>query len=283
SLGIKAALMAVGEDVLAFGSVHKSVYDGCKLAGKNLFLCGATGTSVETTQGCTQPSQLAASLTVQDLKDAFAKYPTVCAVAFTSPDYFGRVIEREVWEFARSQKKIILNDAAHGAHFLFAGLQDFAYFGFADITITSAHKTLATLTQGALSLVANEGLLQRFEHCLDLLGTTSPSYLLLASIEYGVEYAYHNQKKYVALQEVLASLKQSIYTLDNADYTRLVVDCKHYGMCGKQVFDALVQRGIVAEMYTEQYLVFIVTICDSVADIETLQKALHDILKITNQ
>jgi len=269
SNGIKAAIMSVGGDILAFADSHKSIFDGANLAKVKAFVC-----KTDMVDGLYQVP------TVEIVENALKMYPSTRAVVIQSPNYFGQTVDSAVVKFVQDSGRIVINDAAHGAHFVFAGLKQFSLIDIADIAVASAHKTLCTLTQASMLFGTNSSLLQTVDYNLDLLSTTSPSYLLLGSIEYGVDYAKQNMDKYIQLKDALCDLRDSVATVVVADFTRLVIDCKAYGLSGKQLFDELYKFGICAEMYTDRHLVFIVTIEDSVEDILRLKQVLRQVLKI---
>lgn len=84
-------------------------------------------------------------------------------------------------------------DGAHGAYLKFDADARGLYAGeCAHIWVDGSHKTMPTLTQGALLNVNDESLLADAAEGLNMFRTTSPSYPIMASIEYGVKYMEEN-------------------------------------------------------------------------------------------
>ncbi len=113
-------------------------------------------------------------------------HPDTRAVLITSPTYYG--ICSNVWEIATIAhvKRIpLIVDEAHGAHLPFSDkLPLSALQSGADACVQSAHKTLSSLTQGALLHVKSNLIdADKVKQCLNLLQTTSPSYLIMSSID----------------------------------------------------------------------------------------------------
>lgn len=143
-------------------------------------------------------------ITPKDVEDAFFKAPDARAVLVTSPTYYGVCSDIEgICKVAHAHGAAVIVDAAHGAHFTFSDLlPKCAVAAGADIVIHSAHKTLCCLTQGAIlhcggSLIDHT----RLKGTLNMLQTTSPSYLLMSSVE------------------------QSVYDAVNFDYEKLIKNC----------------------------------------------------------
>lgn len=267
SMGMKAAIMAVGGDILAPADRHPCVDEGAELAGVELF---------EYDFGKCDGLQIRP--TAEQIGDCLDRNPSVKAVVLLSPDYYGRVIDISVAQEIKRRGKILIVDSAHGAHFPVSDLFPQSYSAIADFCNLSGHKTLPCLTQGAYLTVNNEQYMAGVDHALKLLGTTSPSYLLLASLEYGIEFAKHNAEHYKKLHERLTEIKSAVSTLDNDDFTRLVVDTGSKNQ-GEKLYFALKDRGIVAEKYDERYVVFIITVCDSE---QTLVKLTEELVCAVN-
>lgn len=122
------------------------------------------------------------------VRHAFAQHPDIRAVLVTYPSYLGIAPPlREVAEIAHGHGAIVIADSAHGAHFgLHEDLPRAALDEGADLVVLGMHKTGGALTQTAM-LLARDGpgrdALPGVEVALRLLQSSSPSYLLLVSIE----------------------------------------------------------------------------------------------------
>lgn len=164
------------ETVIMARNCHKSVYNGLQLAdARPVYLLperdAATGAG-----GAITPEMVEAALREQKA----AKL-----VVITSPTYEGVVSDVEgICHAAHAYGVPVLVDSAHGAHFGFGEFPKSAVDCGADLVVQSIHKTLPSLTQTAIlhrngSLVSAE----RLQNALNIFQTSSPSYLLMASVE----------------------------------------------------------------------------------------------------
>jgi arginine decarboxylase len=181
TLGIGAALLASvppGGTVAMPRNVHRSVVAGLVLSGAVprfvphdvLPECGALGVS---------PADVASVLDAD---------PRPAALLVTRPSYYG--VARDLSEVANvchSRGVPLLVDEAHGGHlrFLPEGGPKAALSCGADLVVQSCHKTLGSLVGSAQLHVGRNSLVaaENVQHALNFLQTTSPSYLLLASLD----------------------------------------------------------------------------------------------------
>ena len=181
TLGIAAALLAAvppGRTVALPRNIHRSVVAGLVLSGalprfiphEVLPECGALGVS---------PSALTAVLDTD---------PRPAAVLLTRPSYYG--LARELGDLVaicRERKVPLIVDEAHGAHlhFLPARRPQPALAAGADLVVQSCHKTLGSLVGSAQLHVGRDALIEAepVQEELNFLQTTSPSFLLLASLD----------------------------------------------------------------------------------------------------
>jgi lysine decarboxylase len=181
TLGIAAALLAAvppGRTVVLPRNIHRSVVAGLVLSGALprfvqhdvLPECGALGVP---------PAALAAALDTD---------PRPAAVLLTRPSYYGLAREMsEVVAICRERNVPLIVDEAHGAHlhFLPAQSPQPALAAGADLVVQSCHKTLGSLVGSAQLHVGQNSLIEpgRVQEALNFLQTTSPSFLLLASLD----------------------------------------------------------------------------------------------------
>ncbi len=181
TLGITTALLAAvppGGTVVIPRNVHRSVVAGLVLSGALprfvkhdvLAECGALGVSAPA------------------LKSALEKDPTPSAVLLTRPSYYGLARELEdVASVCHARNVPLIVDEAHGGHFCFMPgfAPKSALESGADLVVQSCHKTLGSLV-GSAQLHASKNSLvpaDEVQHALNFLQTTSPSLLLLASLD----------------------------------------------------------------------------------------------------
>ncbi len=118
------------------------------------------------------------------IEAAISDNPDAAAVYITSPNYFGLSSDVEaIADIAHRHGLPLLVDAAHGAHYGLSPLLPPAAANLgADIVVTSAHKTLPALTQSAFMHI--NGSFPKLDYTLRLHQTSSPSYILMASLDF---------------------------------------------------------------------------------------------------
>lgn len=268
SMAIKSAIVAVDSNIVAPVFTHRCVGEGAQLIKKQVYYfdTGNDGT-------------LPAVPTACDYEKAIIEHPDAKLAVVTSPDYFGRCANvKDIKRVCDERGVLLLADCAHGAHF--ATRPDLFPSGaekIADFSSVSAHKTLRSLTQTAIGFCNNEQYLDKWKNAFDLLGTTSPSYLLLSSIQSGIEYEDEHAHYYDALAEYRYMLNREFrFCLAcNDDPMRVVMRSPDDN--GKSLFDQLVNRGIMPETYYGEYCVLILTLCDNREKLDALYTALKEI------
>ncbi len=260
SQGVKAAIYFANADGIADVNSHRSVFDGFKLSGKNVISVGRRGDVTPITA-----EEIRASLT-----------PEVGAVVVTSPTYFGYCADIDgIAELCRCEGLLFVIDGAHGAHFGFGDHLPPAFASKCDICNVSAHKTLGALTQSAI-LLDNLDDAEPLAAAVELMGTTSPSYLLYSSIEESVIAAEQSSDRYAELYAAITDIKRGLPFLKNDDFTRLVLDCAALDIRSDRLCSALCRRGVYAELVTERYIVFLFTAADRAADVARFDRALRE-------
>ncbi|MGI6269031.1 MAG: DegT/DnrJ/EryC1/StrS family aminotransferase [Candidatus Howiella sp.] len=109
---------------------------------------------------------------------------SVDAVYLTSPDYYGRLCDiAAIAAVCRRFGTPLLVDNAHGSHLRFLPEDRHPLSLGADMTACSLHKTLPVLTGGALLNIGNETYISDARERMALFGSTSPSYLIMGSLD----------------------------------------------------------------------------------------------------
>lgn len=284
SSGIEAAIMGCakrGDTILLDRTCHRSVIAAVVLGGLNpVFVYPEFDKELGFYRG----------IKAETIIDAIENHPESVGAVITSPNYYGMCAE--VLGIARAlhvADKFLIVDEAHGAHFKFSdNLPKTALESEADVSVQSAHKTLPVL--GQCSLLHVRGNLVdslEIERYLHLIQTTSPSYLLMTSIDEGISgMSLEGSKNLDMLILRLAELRQRVNSFGrivclneaNQDVTRLVVDFSSMGFGGEAALKLLNREyGIYPEFADEKNVVFIVTAANSVSDIQKLESALMEI------
>ena len=228
---------------------HKSVYNACRVMNiEPVIVQGSEEEGILTPP----PPDLIETLIVNDV--------SIAGMIVASPDYFGNIAPLE--DYAHILKKydrFLFVDGAHGAHLaLEEGRVNYAG-RYADMWVDGAHKTLPTLSQGAIVCVNDDHLMNIADAAMAIFRTSSPSYPIMASVEYGVKYLYNNPRtlrKAKAAALLLQSELSSFKLYLSADWTKLSIDFKPLGIDPELVASQLRKQGIYPEMVSGRYIMF---------------------------
>ena len=288
--GLMAAISSccnLGDEVLMGRNCHKAVYRVAELLGlKTAYL---------------YPDEIVeyglfGNLYEEQIQEAVKKHPNCKCVVVTSPTYEGVILDiRQISEIVHEAGAVLIVDGAHGAHLPF--VMDDMFKG-ADLVVQSLHKTLPSLTQTAVLHVTKEGAkrvkLDRVADYVHLYQSTSPSYLLMASMDLcfdvcrswkqdGVFARYWN-----GILEYRNSLQNQLHHLKllekteigawNYDIGKLVILTAGTNITGPELMDRLRRDyQLECEMASANYVVAMTSVCDSAEGLERLQKALVEI------
>ena len=259
-----------GNKIIVFRNSHQSVWNACKLFGLEP-LC----VQGEEKDGVMQPpdAELIERLISNDVN--------ISGVLVTSPDYYGNIAPLAVYrEVLNKYHRLLLVDGAHGSHLAFGDRKGYAG-QFADMWVDGAHKTLPTLTQGAVVSINNDDLIPHAEEALGLFRTTSPSYPIMASVEFGVKFLANNPKYIQDAMSAVVQFKEetkekfSFYPSD--DWTKLLVDFKPLGVSPDRVSERLEKKGIYPEFSDGRYVLFYLSPMTETADLNSLKKRLSSV------
>ena len=190
------------------------------------------------------------------------------AVYLTSPDYLGNTVDvAEIAKVCRRFGVLLLIDNAHGAYLKFLPESRHPIDLGADMCCDSAHKTLPVLTCGAYLHVSKDTFpvfVERAKDALALFGSTSPSYLILQSLDMANAYIADGYKEKLAsfVSNVGALREQLIingYTLCGDEPLKLTIAPKSYGYRGFKLAQILRERGVECECADPDYCVMMFT------------------------
>ena len=205
-----------------------------------------------------------------------AKKPN--AVYITSPDYLGNIADiRELSEVCKEFDIPLLVDNAHGAYLKFLGNHPIDLG--ADMCCDSAHKTLPVLTGGAYLHINNENYLQNAKEFLSIFGSTSPSYLILSSLDKANKYMAESFAD--DLNKTIEKLKELLVYITNQsdEEIKLTIDAKDYSLSGFELAEILRKNKIECEYADEKFLVLMVSPFNSENDFLRLKNALKTLKK----
>ena len=200
-------------------------------------------------------------LTAEAVEYAMEMYPNSNTVCITSPTYYGVLSNiAEISAVVHARGGVLLVDGAHGAHLPFLLGQE-VYAG-ADLLVLSAHKTLRALGQSALLLASDHFSHGDLRRSAQIFQTSSPSYLLMASLD---EVREHMCGAGLAGYRRVAGWNR--WSL--GDPGRVVIQTD-----GLAWAETLMGKGIFPELWNRDYVVFILTDCDSETDLARLETEL---------
>jgi arginine/lysine/ornithine decarboxylase len=289
SCGIEASFLALTHDkteVLLPRFVHQSVFNGLILSGaKPVYI-----PSNFTKNGMPLP------LCPDQLEQAIREHPDVRYLCFMTPNYEGIAPDlRAIKEITQKREITTIVDEAHGAHFLFhPELPTSAQAVGFDVVIHGSHKTLGSLTQTAMLHLNQLKYKNKLRSALQITQSTSPSYVLLASLDLAREYMEIKGKilynemidklklvrkeinqlhTFTCLEEV--HLEEEGLTDYHIDLTKLII--AHEKIDGFTLSERLRERAIEVEMATEAYVVLICTIYDDFSQYGRIVEVLRQI------
>lgn len=208
------------------------------------------------------------------------------AVYLTSPDYLGNVLDvKEISKVCRKHGVLLLVDNAHGAYLKFLPSSLHPMDNGADMCCDSAHKTLPCLTGGAylhISKNADLRLAENAKEALSLFASTSPSYLILQSLDMMNKYISDGYKavleKYIGrLGELRKSLEKNGFEMISKEPLKITVNAKKYGYTGYELGKLLEENGVFPEFYDNDFLVLMFT--PQIEDLEKIKSILLSVPK----
>lgn len=293
TVGILSAIFAAvqdGGEVLAARNCHQSVLHG-------LMLVNATVSYLQ--PDIDEETGIVGAVTVEMVEKALKEGKKPQLLILTSPTYEGIVSDvRGICDAAHRYGVPVLVDSAHGAHFSFGHFPESAVLCGADLVVQSLHKTLPSLTQTAL-LHRNGTLISPERICaaINIFQTSSPSYLLLASIdgcvdllikdgirifeewEDALDHFYCSTKKMKKLSVLKKDNRHSVFSKAFLfDKSKLIISTVGTGKTGVYLADLLRNEyKIEVEMAAKHYLIAMTGPGDTIKTLQFLANALIEI------
>jgi arginine/lysine/ornithine decarboxylase len=288
--GIMAAILAIcgtGDKILVPRNAHQSVISG-------LILSGAIAIFLQPEYNLTW--DLTYSITPEAVAQTLEQHPDTKAVLIVYPTYQG--ICGNIAEIAKITHEYnipLIVDEAHGAHFNFhPDLPISALKAGADLTIQSTHKVLGSLTQSSMLHVQGNRIdRDRLSQTLQFVQSTSPNYILLASLDAARQQmatqGYDLIDQTLSLAKIARTQISQIQGLAsfgtpdfeptagcvNLDITRLTIQVSNLGISGYEADEILRQQfHVTAELPSLHHLTFIISLGNTQTDIQQLINAL---------
>jgi arginine decarboxylase len=280
--GLEAAIMATcgpGDKIVVPRNAHRSVISG-------LILAGAMPVYVQPEYDA--ELGLALGISAAAIATTLVQHPDIRAVLVVSPTYHGICSDiAAIAQLAHDRNLPLLVDEAHGAHFAFhPDLPVPALAQGADLVVQSTHKVLTALTQSSMLHVQGQRINRsQLQAALQLTQSTSPNYLLLASLDAArQQMAIAGQQLWEKTLALAANIRAELAAIpglrviDKADllsadsvrdhdFTRLTVDVSGLGLTGLEADEVLHDTlGVTAELPEWRHMTFILTPGNTVED-----------------
>lgn len=212
----------------------------------------------------TRSSYLSCSISPQQLEDMLrSANPKPTALYVTSPDYLGNMADiAGLSRVCHRHQMLLLVDNAHGAYLRFLSPSQHPMDLGADLCCDSAHKTLPVLTGGAYLHIAprlEKRLGSGAKNAMALFGSTSPSYLILQSLDAANLYLKQLPellRDYLPLvQKLRSDLEAGGYVFVGQEPVKLTISAKAYGYTGTALSEHLAAQNMICEFSDPDYLV----------------------------
>lgn len=225
---------------------------------------------------------LSCKIHAEDLEKAIIEsLPT--AVYLTNPDYLGNLLDiQSLASVCKKHNVLLAIDNAHGAYLRFLEPSLHPIDLGADLCCGSAHKTLPVLTGGAylhLSDSLNQVWKNDVKHFMEYFSSTSPSYLIMASLDAANEVLDTTFKKSLSecIQRVDGlknTLTQHGYTILFGEPMKITISTKEFGYTGNEIANLLMECDIYPEFYDSDYIVLMPSPYNTKDDLKRLETCL---------
>lgn len=291
SVGNMAMLMSAchpGDSVILSRNAHKSVLSGIIMSGV---------WPIWIQPKIDQHLDIIFDSDAAQIEEALRQFPEAKAVFVTSPNYNGVTTDlKKIAEICHANGKLLLVDEAHGAHLKFhKDLPVSAVEAGVDMCVQSTHKILSALSQGSVLHINSDQLdIARVRKILSLLQTTSPNYLIMASLDAARRQVFfQGEKIFGRLMRLAEEARERINRLQHIycftqgeirakgydlDVTKLTINVTRTGIAGHDVEDILAKEyGVQVDCADLFNLIAITGVGTTRQDIERLVSALEDL------
>lgn len=289
---IQAMIMSVvgyGEKIIVPRNIHKSVVAGIILSGS---------IPVYIQPEIDHKIGVALNVTCQKVRKTLEEHTDAKAVLIINPTYYGVSSDIEnIANIVHEYGLPLLVDEAHGPHLRFSNkLPISAMDAGADVCCQSSHKLIGAMTQGSVIHVQGDYVSpKRVKAILNMMHTTSPSYVILASLDVARKQMatdgrgllkktiYLAEKSRNELNNIpgIYCFGREVLDKDGAfdfDPTKLTINCRGLGISGYKLESELIDKhNIQVEMSDLYNVLAVVTIGDSDSSLESLVSAVEEI------
>ena len=272
-----STVCSIGDKILVARNCHKSVYHGIQLLGLNPVYVYPE----------VDKHGICLGIQAWQIEEIMQREKDIQCAVIVSPTYEGRVSDIfEISKILHENNVSLIVDEAHGAHFIYhdAFPESAVHLG-ADIVIQSLHKTLPSLTQtGLLHLCSDRISKSRIQEKLSVFQSSSPSYLLMASIDGCIHKCITEKESFQQYTELVNNFRKDMKNLkylklaDTDDIGKLVILTEGSSISGQELFQKLQKKyHIELEMAEISYVIAMTSICDTAEGFSKLFFALREI------
>ena len=241
-----------GRRIIAMRNVHRSFLNACALLGLEV-----TWIYPKRADGI-----LSGIVPVYEIEEALYESREPAAVYITSPDYLGNMADiPSISKVCKKHGALLLCDNAHGAHLAFAPLNRHPIALGADMCCDSAHKMLPALTGAAYLHCKDEKYAKKAKQAMSIFGSTSPSYLILASLDLCNLYLSGNVKDDISrvtyeIQKMQTELAP-YYRFSYGDTLHMTIFAAESGTTGRAIAAELEKHRIFVEYADKDVVVLL--------------------------
>lgn len=283
-----------GDKIIVPRNAHKSILSG-------LVLSGATPVYVD--PQWIEEWNIWGGVLPAEIERLIKEQPDIKGVVMASPSYYGVVSQlKKISKICQENNCLLLVDEAHGAHLYFSDeLPSGAIECGADVCVQSLHKTVGSLTQSSVLHVASDDIdIPQLQSNLQILQSSSPSYLLMASLDAAryelgqngrtmgdkaLELARFAREQIANIEKIdclgkeqFSEEKTKNYAIADFDPTKLVITASKLGLSGFELKEILVEKyNIEVELADAHNILAIVTFANIKEEMEQLIAALQAI------
>lgn len=281
-----------GDKLLLPRNIHKSVINALILSGgEPVFIQPEFDTDLG----------ISLNIRAEDVKNVLEVDKGIKALFLLNPTYYGACSDlKEIIEICHEHSVLVLVDEAHGAHFPFhQDLPPSSTKLGADMAAVSIHKTGGALTQASALLLNNKNIeSSKVLQCINMLQSTSASYLLMSSIDGARSNLVLNGQEQLSkalnlsryakarLNKIKGIKVVSTENLNDKgvkfiDETKLCINVRNLNLTGLEVYDLLYKEfSVQAELGDLYNILALISIGTEKEDVDKLINALEIISRV---
>lgn len=270
--GMLGAMRDDGRRIIAVRNVHRAFLNSAALLGLE----------VEWVMPNYKNGILSGEIPLEAIENKLKSGGKAC-VYVTSPDYTGRMADiGAISEICRKYGALLIVDNAHGAHlhFLPKSLHPIALG--ADICCDSAHKMLPALTGAAMLHMADRRFEEPLRRNMGLFGSTSPSYLIMMSLDLCLDYLDNGIRRDIAENLMYADKFRQRFEnrLDfvDGDPFHITINAAESGFNGNELAGLLRENGVECEYSDDAVIILLMSPMNRAGDYSRLESALESAL-----